>query len=140
MAVLQEEFSYYKVTLFKSESPILSFLWSPLRPRALSSKFTTNAIQQQKVITRGSCLIMDFLASRIREAGTLPFMKHSVERVPPTAKENRLKQHPNKLPHGLKEIQQQSREHGSGHKIERPRGTLCFCYALEKNDPSNQSG
>lgn len=64
MAVMQEELSYYKVTLFKSEIPILSFLWSPLRPWGLSSKFTTNAIKQQQVITRGSCLISDFLASR----------------------------------------------------------------------------
>lgn len=34
MAVMQEELSYYKVTLFKSEIPILSFLWSPLRPNS----------------------------------------------------------------------------------------------------------
>lgn len=128
---MQEELSYYKVTLFKSEICILSFLWSSPRPCALfqihhQCHKTTAGDHQRQLLDLGLPSLQDC------EAGKLSFMKHSVESVPPTAKENRLKQHPNKLPHGLKENQQQSSEHGSGHKIERPRGTLCFCYALDK--------
>lgn len=81
MTVMQEELSYYKVTLFKSEIRILSFLWSLLRPRALfqihQCHKTTAGDHQRQLLDLGLPSLQD------HEAGKLHFMKHSVESVPP---------------------------------------------------------
>lgn len=79
---MQEELSYYKVPLFKSEIRIRSFLWSSPRPCALFQihhqchKITAGDHQRQ-LLDLGLPSLQD------REPGKLPFMKHSVESVPP---------------------------------------------------------